>query len=130
MTEILLPRIARQGAVCLTSTRGYARKARIEKSDLDQGFQPYHPPFRNTWGDLNSPRTPPFTNRSRTAPFRNTRLSEPFRPHHPSLPRSPEDWKPARTTYTCVYIYIYTYDIIKITTDSINTIHTLLLLTT
>ena len=25
-----------------------ARKARIEKSELDEGFQPYHPPFRVT----------------------------------------------------------------------------------
>ena len=50
LTEILLPRIARQGAVCLISTRGQARKARIEKFelDLDEGFQPYHPPSRKT----------------------------------------------------------------------------------
>ena len=32
LTEILLPRIARQ--------------ARIEKVELDEGFQPCHPPFR------------------------------------------------------------------------------------
>ena len=46
MTEILSPRIARQGAVCLISTRGQARKARIEKFELDEGFQPYHHHFQ------------------------------------------------------------------------------------
>ena len=35
LNEILLPRIARQGTVCLISTRGQARKARIEKSELE-----------------------------------------------------------------------------------------------
>ena len=44
MTEILSPRITRQGAVCLISRRGTTRKARIEQSELDGGFQPYHPP--------------------------------------------------------------------------------------
>ena len=39
-------RIARQGTVCLSSIRGEARKARIEKCELDEGFQPYRPPFR------------------------------------------------------------------------------------
>ena len=46
LTEILLPRIARRGTVCLISTRGQARKARIEKFELDEGFQPYHHPFQ------------------------------------------------------------------------------------
>ena len=46
LTEILLPRIARKGAVCLISISGQARKARIEKSELDEGFQLYHPPFQ------------------------------------------------------------------------------------
>ena len=33
--------------VCLLSIRGQARKARIEKFELDEGLQPYHPPFRS-----------------------------------------------------------------------------------
>ena len=37
---------ARRGAVCSVSIRGQARKARTEKSELDEGFQPHHPPFR------------------------------------------------------------------------------------
>ena len=45
LTEILLPRIARQGTVCLSSIRGQARTTRIETIELDEGFQPYHPPF-------------------------------------------------------------------------------------
>ena len=45
LTEIQLPRIARQGAVCLISTRGQTRKDRIEKFELDAGVQPYHPPL-------------------------------------------------------------------------------------
>ena len=52
LTEILLPRIARQGTVCLISIRGSARKARIEKFELDEGFQPYHPPFRAMYGQF------------------------------------------------------------------------------
>ena len=40
------PRIARQGAACLVSRRGQARKARVSKFELDEGFQPHHPPFR------------------------------------------------------------------------------------
>ena len=36
MTEILLPRIARQGAVCLISMRGQTRTARIEKFELEK----------------------------------------------------------------------------------------------
>ena len=32
MTEILLPRIARRGAICPISIRGQAREARVEKS--------------------------------------------------------------------------------------------------
>ena len=46
LTETLLPRISRQGTVCLISIRGYAREARVEKFELDEGFQPHHPPFR------------------------------------------------------------------------------------
>ena len=46
MTEMLFPRIARQGAACLILKRGQARETRIEKFDLDEGFQPHHPPFR------------------------------------------------------------------------------------
>ena len=38
LTEMLLPRIARQGVVRLISIRGQARKARIEKFELDEGF--------------------------------------------------------------------------------------------
>ena len=55
LTEIPLPRSARQRTVCLISVRGRARKARIEKFELDEGFQPYHPPFRNA---ANRPRWP------------------------------------------------------------------------
>ena len=40
LTEIVLPRIARLGTVCLTSIGGQARKARIDKFELDEGFQP------------------------------------------------------------------------------------------
>ena len=43
---MLLPRIARQGTASLISIRGQARKARIDKFELDEGFQLYHPPFR------------------------------------------------------------------------------------
>ena len=46
LTEMLLPRTARQGTVCLISTGGQARNARIEKFELDEGFRPYDPPFR------------------------------------------------------------------------------------
>ena len=46
LTEIPLPRIARQRIGCLTSTRGSSRKARMDKFELDEGFQPCHPPFR------------------------------------------------------------------------------------
>ena len=42
LTEILLPRIARQGTPCRTSITGYARTTRIQKFELDVGFQPYH----------------------------------------------------------------------------------------
>ena len=47
MTEMLLPRIARQGTNCLNSIRGQAQKARIEKFEIDEGFQPRHPPLPN-----------------------------------------------------------------------------------
>ena len=46
LTETLLPRIARKGAACQISIGGQARKARIERFELDEGFQPHHPPFR------------------------------------------------------------------------------------
>ena len=46
LTEMQLPRIARQGALCLISIRGRTRKTRVEQSELDEGFQQYHPPFR------------------------------------------------------------------------------------
>ena len=45
--EMLSARLARQRIVCLISTRGFARTTRIEKFELDEVFQPYHPPFRN-----------------------------------------------------------------------------------
>ena len=35
LTEILLPRIAQQGTICLISLGGQARKARIEKFEID-----------------------------------------------------------------------------------------------
>ena len=40
-----------EGRVLLTktlflSTRGSARKARLDKFEFDEGFLPYHPPFR------------------------------------------------------------------------------------
>ena len=44
LTEILLPWIARQGTACLISIRGQIRKTRIEKFELDEGFQPYRLP--------------------------------------------------------------------------------------
>ena len=46
LTEIGLPRIARRGTACLISIRGKTRTTRIDKFELDEGFQPYHPPFR------------------------------------------------------------------------------------
>ena len=46
LTEILLPRIAPQGTVCLVSIRGWARTTRIDKFDFGEGLQPYHPHFR------------------------------------------------------------------------------------
>ena len=52
LTGILLPRIARQGAACLVSTRGSSRKARIEQFELDEGFKMYHPPFRLAWAPV------------------------------------------------------------------------------
>ena len=41
-----LVRIAQYIIVCLLSIRGEARTTRIERFELDEGFQPYHPPFR------------------------------------------------------------------------------------
>ena len=32
------------GTVCLVSVRGHARQARTDEFELDEGFQPYHPP--------------------------------------------------------------------------------------
>ena len=70
LTEILLPRIARLASNCSTGNclssfnkrissknsncEFWARKARIEKFELDEGFQPYHAPFRAlfVWGTL------------------------------------------------------------------------------
>ena len=46
LTEILLPRVARRGTGCVNSARGSARKTRTDKCELDEGFQPHHPPFR------------------------------------------------------------------------------------
>ena len=48
LTEILLPRIARQGSVCHLSSFNQEDKTRIEKCELDEGFQMYHPPYRKT----------------------------------------------------------------------------------
>ena len=45
LIETPLARIARQIIACLISTRWQARKARIDKFELDEGFHPYHPPF-------------------------------------------------------------------------------------
>ena len=39
LTEMLSPRIARQGTVCLSSRQ--APKTRTENVELDEGFQPY-----------------------------------------------------------------------------------------
>ena len=50
LTEIILPPIARQGAFCLVSRRGQARKTIIEKFELDEGLQPYHPPLPRQGG--------------------------------------------------------------------------------
>ena len=44
LTGMLLPRIARQGTVCLSSIRGYARKALIEKFELAEGSNLIIPP--------------------------------------------------------------------------------------
>ena len=51
----LLPRIARQGTVCLVSTRRQARTTIIEQFELDEGFQPYHAPFRRSEGAVKTP---------------------------------------------------------------------------
>ena len=47
LTELPSPRIARQGTACLISIREKTRKARIEKFELDEGFQPCPPPLPN-----------------------------------------------------------------------------------
>ena len=41
-----MTRIARQGTACLISIRGQARTTIIYMFELDEGLQPYHPPFR------------------------------------------------------------------------------------
>ena len=41
MIKILSARIARYKVDCLLSVRGQARKIRIDKFELDEGFQPY-----------------------------------------------------------------------------------------
>ena len=46
VTTATVSTFARQGTVCLVSAKGQARTSRIEKLELDEGFQPYHPPFR------------------------------------------------------------------------------------
>ena len=47
LIEMLLPRIARWRIHhCIISILERIRKARIEQFELDEGFQPYHPPFR------------------------------------------------------------------------------------
>ena len=46
LTEIPLPRSARQGTVCPTSIRGQARTTRNHKFEPGDGFQSCHPPFR------------------------------------------------------------------------------------
>ena len=48
MAHFQLGSFLRQGAVtvCLVAIRGQTRKARIDESELDEGFQPYHPPFQ------------------------------------------------------------------------------------
>ena len=63
LTETPLPRIARQRIACLSS-REKARKARIEKCELDEGFQPYHPPFSAAWKSRS--RAAAFASRRRT----------------------------------------------------------------
>ena len=68
MTEMLLPRIARQGAVRLISIRETTRKARIEQFELDEGFQQYRPPFR---GDRGAPCGPGADGHPRHGPGRD-----------------------------------------------------------
>ena len=52
LTEILLPRIARRASNCLIGgclsncNERISSKKYIEKLELDEGFQQYHPPFR------------------------------------------------------------------------------------
>ena len=45
LVGIPLARIARQGTGCLVSIIPTNRKARVEQFELDEGFQPYHPPL-------------------------------------------------------------------------------------
>ena len=44
MTEILLPRIVRQGTCCLITVRGRAQKTQIEQFELDEGLPTVSPP--------------------------------------------------------------------------------------
>ena len=59
LTEMLLPRIARQGTYSIRSTRGQARNTRIDQFELDEGFQQYHTPFRNMDSYIHGARHPP-----------------------------------------------------------------------
>ena len=86
LTEMLLPRIARRGTVCLIPIRGLARKARIEQFELAEGFQPYHPPFR-------------------VINYCETRAA-PTAPLHSGLPCP---LSPANPPMLYIYIYIYVY---------------------
>ena len=44
LTEILMPRIARQGTHCLNLDKRTSSKSSNREVELDEGFQPYHPP--------------------------------------------------------------------------------------
>ena len=56
LTEIPLPRTARYIDYDIVSIRGYARKARTDEIELDEGFQPCHPPFPllGPWPDIST----------------------------------------------------------------------------
>ena len=84
LTEILLPRIVRQGAVCLSSIRGQTRKARIEKFELDECFPTASSPL---------PSSPPRGSGGAVA-WRTRAAPRPEKYVH---------------IHVCVYIYIYIY---------------------
>ena len=90
LTEIPSARIARQGAACLIPVRGEARKARIDRFEPDEGFKPYHPPFR-LWRS------------GKDACFRHSASSRRGSPT-PTYSGHPFEHK-----HTYLYIYIYTY---------------------